>query len=83
MYDGADVLLRAAALCHRRGLHFSLTMVGEGHYLPQMKVLAAELSIVDWIQFPGQLSFGQQVFDFLDSTDLFVIPSRAEGLPRA
>ena len=83
MYKGADVLLRAAALCRRRGLNFSLTMVGEGHYLPQMKGLAVELGIVDRIQFPGQLSFGPQVFDFLDSIDLFVIPSRAEGVPRA
>jgi glycosyltransferase involved in cell wall biosynthesis len=83
MYKGADVLLRAAALCRRRGLNFSLHMVGEGRYLPQMKVLAAELGIVDRTQFPGQLSFAQQVFDFLDSIDLFVIPSRAEGVPRA
>ncbi len=83
MYKGADVLLRAAALCRRRRLNFSLDMVGEGRYLSPMKSLAATLGIADRTRFPGQLSFGQQVFDFLDSTDLFVIPSRAEGMPRA
>jgi glycosyltransferase involved in cell wall biosynthesis len=83
MYKGSDVLLHAAALCRRRGLNFSLNMVGEGRYLPQMKSLAASLGIADRTRFAGQLLFGQQVFDFLDSTDLFVIPSRAEGMPRA
>jgi glycosyltransferase involved in cell wall biosynthesis len=83
MYKGADVLLRAAALCRHRGLNFCLNIVGEGRHLPQMKLLAAELGIADRTQFLGQLSFGQQIFDFLDSTDLFVIPSRAEGMPRA
>jgi len=31
----------------------------------------------------GQLDFGSPIYDFLDSIDLFVMPSRAEGLPRA
>jgi glycosyltransferase involved in cell wall biosynthesis len=83
MYKGADALLRAAALCHHRGLNFSLNIVGEGRHLPQMKLLAAELGIADRAQFLGQLSFGRQIFNFLDSIDLFVIPSRAEGMPRA
>ena len=82
-YKGADVLLRAAALCRRRGLNFSLDMVGTGRHLPQMKSLAAKLGIADRTQFAGQLSFGQQIVEFLDSIDLFVIPSRAEGMPRA
>jgi glycosyltransferase involved in cell wall biosynthesis len=83
MYKGADVLLHAADLCRRRGLAFSLDIIGEGRHLPEMKTLATALEIAERTHFRGQLSFGRQVFAFLDSIDLFIIPSRAEGMPRA
>jgi glycosyltransferase involved in cell wall biosynthesis len=83
LYKGADVLLRAATLCHQRGLNFCLTLVGDGQHLPEMKSLAATLGIADRTHFPGQLPPGKAIFDFLDSLDLFVLPSRAEGMPRA
>ena len=83
LYKGADVLLRAAAVCHQKGLNFCLTLVGDGQHLPEMKSLAATLGITDRTHFPGQLPPGKPIFDFLDSIDLFVLPSRAEGMPRA
>jgi glycosyltransferase involved in cell wall biosynthesis len=58
-------------------------MVGAGRYLPEMKTLAGKLGIADRVEFRGELPSGRPVFDFLDSIDLFVMPSRAEGLPRA
>lgn len=82
-YKGADVLLHAAATCHDQGLNFSLTLVGEGQHLSEMKQLVAYLRIADRTDFLGQLSARKQVFDFLDSIDLFVMPSRQEGMPRA
>jgi glycosyltransferase involved in cell wall biosynthesis len=48
-----------------------------------MESLAQELSIQDSVVFMGHLKFGDPIFDFLDSLDLFVMPSRAEGLGRA
>jgi glycosyltransferase involved in cell wall biosynthesis len=83
MYKGPDVLLRAAALCRERGMEFETAMAGDGRYAPAMKGLARELGIEERVQFLGQLPFGEAVFQFLDSVDLFVMPSRAEGLPRA
>jgi phosphatidylinositol alpha-1,6-mannosyltransferase len=82
MYKGPDTLLRAAALCRSR-LNFQLILVGAGRYLPKMKTLAVKLGIVDRVEFLGELSSGRSIFEFLDSIDLFVMPSRAEGLPRA
>jgi glycosyltransferase involved in cell wall biosynthesis len=58
-------------------------MVGGGRYLPEIKTLAAKLNIADRIEFCGELSSGPSIFEFLDSIDLFIMPSRAEGLPRA
>ena len=83
MYKGPDVLLRAAALCRESGVDLETALVGDGRYAEAMKALARELGIEGRTQFLGQLSFGEAVFEFLDSVDLFVMPSRAEGLPRA
>jgi len=82
MYKGADTLLQTAALCQGR-LSFQLSMVGGGRYLSEMKVLAAKLGIADRVEFRGEISSGRSIFEFLDSIDLFVMPSRQEGLPRA
>ncbi len=82
MYKGADTLLHAAALCQGH-LNFELAMVGAGRCLPEMKALALKLGLADRVEFLDELSSGPSIFEFLDSIDLFVMPSRAEGLPRA
>ncbi|HWZ25729.1 MAG TPA: glycosyltransferase [Verrucomicrobiae bacterium] len=82
MYKGPDTLIHAAALCHGH-LNFELAMVGAGRCLPEMKALALKLNIADRVEFLGEISSGRSIFEFLDSIDLFVMPSRAEGLPRA
>jgi glycosyltransferase involved in cell wall biosynthesis len=83
MYKGPDVLLRAAALCRSRGLNFEVTMVGTGRHASEIQALARQLGMEDKARLVGQLPSGQVIFDLLDSVDLFVMPSRAEGLPRA
>lgn len=83
LYKGPDTLLRAASICLREGLDLKVLFVGEGRYRRMMEQLARQLSISDSVDFLGQLKFGKEIFDFLDSIDLFVMPSRAEGFPRA
>jgi glycosyltransferase involved in cell wall biosynthesis len=83
LYKGPDVLLRAASLCRSRELNFEIVLVGDGRYAGAMRALASQLGLADRTKFLGQLPFRKAVFDFLDSVDLFVMPSRAEGLPRA
>jgi glycosyltransferase involved in cell wall biosynthesis len=83
MYKGPDVLLRAVALCRIRGLDLEVQLAGDGRCMEAMKHLALRLGIADRTRFTGQLPFGRPILDFLDSVDLFVLPSRAEGLPRA
>jgi phosphatidyl-myo-inositol dimannoside synthase len=82
MYKGPDTLIHAAALCQGH-LNFELAMVGAGRCLPEMKALAAKLGIAERVEFHREISSGRSIFEFLDSIDLFVMPSRAEGLPRA
>jgi glycosyltransferase involved in cell wall biosynthesis len=82
MYKGPDVLLRAFSLCRSRGRSLELVIVGHGRYAERIKLLAKQLGVDD-TQFVARLPFGKPIFDFLDTVDLFVMPSRAEGLPRA
>ncbi|HEV2205946.1 MAG TPA: glycosyltransferase family 4 protein, partial [Candidatus Acidoferrales bacterium] len=83
LYKGPDTLLHAVSACSRAGLEIKALLVGEGRCREQMRSLARALSIDHKVMFPGQLGFGKPIVDFLDSLDLFVMPSRAEGLPRA
>jgi glycosyltransferase involved in cell wall biosynthesis len=82
LYKGPDTLLRAISLCPP-DLDLKAVFVGEGRYRRAMELLANQLSISQKVNFLGQIMFGSGVFDFLDSIDLFVMPSRAEGFPRA
>ena len=82
-YKGADVLVKAVAVCLRQGLAVEAHLAGDGRSRPQFESLARELGIAKSVHFHGQLPAGEAVFDFLDSIDIFVMPSRTEGLPRA
>ena len=83
LYKGADTLLRAASICSQNGLQFRVFFAGEGRYRSEMQSLAADLSIQERVFFLGQLNFGKPIFDFLDSLDLYLMPSRAEAFGRA
>jgi glycosyltransferase involved in cell wall biosynthesis len=83
LYKGPDILLQALAVCLRGGVRVKSSWVGTGLYLESMRSLARKLGIAENVSFLGQLEFGSSVYDFLDSIDLFLMPSRAEGLPRA
>lgn len=83
LYKGQDVLLRALALCRRAGLAFTLTLVGEGAKRSSLEDLAERLQLADAVRFAGQLPSGGAVRQELDQADIFVLPSRQEGVPRA
>jgi glycosyltransferase involved in cell wall biosynthesis len=83
MYKGIDVLVRAMAISVHEGWNLTLTIVGEGKHRAELESLANLLGIGSRIRFAGQLPAGHAVRAELDLADLFVLPSRQEGLPRA
>jgi glycosyltransferase involved in cell wall biosynthesis len=83
MYKAADVLIRAVAQCVARGSDVSLKIVGDGKHRAELERLTRVLGIGGRVHFLGQLPAGQAVREQLDRSDLFVLPSRCEGLPRA
>ncbi len=83
LYKAPDVLIEAVAACVRDGADLTLTMVGDGRHRPELEERARRLGIGDRVRFCGQVTAGAAVRAELDAADLFVLPSRQEGMPRA
>jgi glycosyltransferase involved in cell wall biosynthesis len=83
-YKGIDTLLRATAEAGTRsGIGVKLTIVGEGRLRPAYESLARELGIRSAVYFAGQVPAGDAVRQHLDASDVFVLASLSEGLPRS
>lgn len=82
-YKGIDVLIEATNICLRQGLALELIVVGDGRYRTELEALASSHGLGQRVQFLGQLTAGGPVRAQLDQSDLFVLPSKTEGLPRA
>jgi glycosyltransferase involved in cell wall biosynthesis len=71
------------AQCLRTGLDLELTLVGAGRYRSQLEAQALRLGLEAHTRFRGQIARREDMWAELDQADLFVLPSRQEGLPRA
>ena len=80
-YKGFDITLKALAIL-KEDFEFIYKIVGPGNN-EYLKNLARNLDLIDRVEFIGALPSGNQVYDFLDSIDIYVQPSKQEGLPRA
>jgi len=83
LYKAPDVLLDAIGECSRDGFSLELAWIGGGKYQPQLEAKARALSLVPRVRFLGQVAASEAIRAELDRADLFVLPSRTEGLPRA
>jgi glycosyltransferase involved in cell wall biosynthesis len=82
-YKAPDILIEAVGLCRQQGLAVRLVLVGDGRRRPDLEARAAKSGLGENVRFLGQLTAGAAVRAQLDRADLFVLPSRQEGLPRA
>ena len=83
LYKGIDTLVSALALMPADGPRARLVHVGVGAYRPHLERLADRSGVADRVRFTGPLPDADAVRRQLDAADLFVMPSRTEGLPRA
>ena len=76
---GLDTLLQAFQQLQRRRPEGSvyLQLVGDGPLREELETLAQQLEISDWVEFAGE---SDRVRAELEQSDIFVLPSRAEGL---
>lgn len=83
LYKGTDILIDAVARVAASGLDLRLVVVGGGQYEQDLARRAATLGIRERVVFRGHISDRSALLSQLDAADLFVLPSRQEGLPRA
>lgn len=83
LYKAPDVLIDAVAELVKRRMDLRLVLVGDGRFRPELEVRATRHGLGERVVFRGQLPSGEAVRAELDAADVFVLPSRTEGLPRA
>lgn len=82
-YKGFDTAIKALSILRRKtDIDIEYRLLGGGDS-QSIRKLAAKYVVEDSIRFDGTLPSGKPVFDWLDCVDIYIQPSRAEGLPRA
>ena len=77
---GLDILL--TALGELKTLPWTLTLVGDGPHRLELERIASEKGIAERINFKGWLD-RSELFQYYQDANLFVFPSRHEGMPNA
>ncbi len=77
---GIDVLLKAWVSVVAQKKDLELTILGDGPLAEELKRLSVSLGVTKSVAFMGMT---RDVMDYLKQADLFVLPSRAEGLSNA
>ncbi len=83
LYKAPDILVEAFSICIQQNLNTHLVIVGDGKHRTQLEKLARAKGISSRISFVGTLPAGDAVRQQLDDSDMYVLPSRQEGLPRS
>jgi len=77
---GIDVLIDAAGILKDRGIRANFKIAGKGPLLEKYKQYAKTKGIDNMFNFLGQVD---NIKDLMPKADIFVLPSRSEGMPFA
>lgn len=80
-YKGQEYVIRALAILKSRGFNYEYHLIGRGDDT-RLKAIAKECGVENQVYFYGTLPH-DKVFEFLDDIDVYIQPSKQEGLPRA
>ncbi|MDF2801501.1 MAG: glycosyl transferase [Anaerocolumna sp.] len=80
-YKGQEYIIRAIFELNKKGYNFEYELVGGGDN-SYLKWIVKKLDLEEKVRFKGLL-LHDDVFDWLDSIDIYAQPSKQEGLPRA
>jgi len=79
---GLDDLLAALASVRAGGLPATLDLVGDGPHRTRLQARADELALNGAVRWHGYVGRRDVYLDLLRGADVFVLPSRAEGVPK-
>lgn len=76
-------LIKAVRVLKEKGIEVRVQFAGKDHYrgIDKLKALAKTLGVSELVEFVGFLNRAE-LDVFLNNADLYVMPTRAEGLPR-
>jgi len=77
---GMDVLLRAWKPLIEKGTDLKLILLGDGPEKSRLRSIAHSLSVSGSVEFLGNV---ESVSHYLEQADVFVLPSRTEGMSNA
>lgn len=80
---GPDTAFEALKILKDKNFSVSLTWLGDGRSRQITEDLAKSMGLSDSVIFKGHLPHGEAVLKTMDEADIFILPTRAEGLPRA
>lgn len=80
---GFNEIIMAISILKKRGVMVDAKFVGQSYEngIEKLKVLSKELDVYDQIHYMGYLT-RPELDQFLTTVDMYVMPTRAEGLPR-
>jgi glycosyltransferase involved in cell wall biosynthesis len=82
-YKGQDSLIRLVSRLRQSGVDARLNLVGEGRHRGELEHLAFTLGVADLVEFKGYVRDRNVMRELMIESDLFLLPSLTEGLPRA
>lgn len=82
MYKSPDIVIKTIKRLNDNHINCKLIWLGDGVFRIQMEQLCQELNISHKIEFKGNVST-DEVKRHLEKSDIFILASRIEGLPRA
>ena len=77
---GFDLLIEVARLAKNQNLKWRIIIAGEGKIKNKLVALAQQKGVNDAVHFIG---FSNNIASLLKASDVFVLPSRYEGMPNA
>ena len=79
-YKGPDIIVKAMKVLKDKGIFAQLTWIGEGKYKNEILDLAKQYDVK--VEILGYIADRDKINYYLDQSDIFIIASRTEGLPR-
>lgn len=82
-YKGIDTAIKAIHELKKYNNNINLHILGSGSLKEKYLALADQFDVLKHIHFDGSRSGGKEVANWLKDKDIYIQPSRTEGLPRA
>lgn len=80
---GHETVIRVLRRLREAGFNINVVFIGDGPFRPLLEQYAEKQGVKSNICFTGLLSGSQAVRDRLIKGDIFIFPTKGEGLPRA